>query len=146
MAGDGARVSRISSFVTMSMSFPESANGTLKTLAILKCSENYEALSVCCSPVIRELNDLINNPKLTIGETEYDIDVFFGGDMKFVQIFLGLCGATGNYACPWCLVNKQDRTDLSKNEIHYQSVDMMRTLARLSFCLYVYNKRRFYWD
>ena len=63
VAGDGTRVSRISSFVTLSMSFPESDKDvnkdTLKTLAILKCKENYEMLSVCSSSVIRELNELI---------------------------------------------------------------------------------------
>lgn len=56
IAGDGTRVSRISSFVTISMSFLEAdkslTNDKLKTLAILKCSENYEMLSVCCSPII----------------------------------------------------------------------------------------------
>ena len=131
VAGDGTRVSRISSFVTISMSFPESDNDTLKTLAILKCGENYEMLSVCSSPVIKEMNELIKNPTLTVDEKEYEIDVFFGGDMKFIQIFLGLCGATGNYACPWCLVNKQDRTDLSKHETHYESVEMLRTAEKL---------------
>ena len=113
------------------MSFPESDNDTLKTLAILKCSENYEMLSVSSSPVIKEINELIKNSTLTVDEKEYEIDIFFGGDMKFIQIFLGLCGATGNYACPWCLVNKQDRTDLSKHEAHYESVEMLRTAEKL---------------
>ena len=135
VAGDGTRVSRISSFVTLSLSFPESekclTSDQLKTLAILKCSENYEMLSVCCSPIIREINELIKSPSVTIDEKEYSIDVFFWGDMKFIQIFLGLCAATGNYACPWCLVSKSDRTDLSKHEKYYESSELRRTSEKL---------------
>ena len=49
-----------------------------------------------------------------------------------LQIFLGLCGATGKYACPWCLVHKQERTDLTKPKNYYGSKKMRRTSHTLN--------------
>lgn len=52
--------------------------------------------------------------------------------MKFVQIFLGLCGATGFYAYPWCLVYKQERTDLTKPGNLYESAEMKHKVETLN--------------
>jgi hypothetical protein len=34
--------------------------------------------------------------------------------MKFLQILLGLGGSTGDFACPWCKIHKQDRHDVTQ--------------------------------
>lgn len=135
VSGDGTKVSRISNFVTLSMSFPDEVSNSadkIKTVAILKCKENYEMLSVCCSPIIQEFNQLVKTPIINVNGKEYVLDIFFGGDMKWIQIFLGLCGATGNYACPWCHVSKVDRTDLTKEMMFYESREMKRTSLTLA--------------
>jgi hypothetical protein len=36
---------------------------------------------------------------ITVDEKNFEIDLFVGGDMKFVLILLGLDGSTGDFAC-----------------------------------------------
>lgn len=135
VSGDGAKMSRITNFVTLSVSFPDSANCTsvhsVKTLAILKCAESYDTLKIAASPTIRELNQLISAKEITVDDSTYKLDLYFGGDMKFVDIFLGLNGPTANYACPWCHVHKSERTDLTKPMDYYESEDMKRTAENM---------------
>ena len=135
VSGDGASVSRISNFVTISLTFPEEENcssvNNVRAIGIFKCKEAYDELSSCCAPIFQELNSLMNEGEITVGETKYKLDIFFGGDMKFVQLCLGLNGSTANYACPWCHVHKNDRPDLDKPLDFYNSPEMARTAENL---------------
>lgn len=54
--------------------------------------------------------------------------------MKFISLILGLCGATGVFACPWCKVSKESRGDTSKSYDFYNSEQMARTLAEINSC------------
>jgi hypothetical protein len=36
----------------------------------------------------------------------FDLDILMGGDMKFLQLVLGLGGSQYNYSCPWYRVHK----------------------------------------
>lgn len=94
ISGDGAKVSRVSNFVTLSIAFPDtqkclSANNT-KTLAIMKCEEKYEDLKVCAWPIVQEIYDLLRCNSIENDGEKYLLDIYFGGDMKFIAIFLGL--------------------------------------------------------
>ena len=63
------------------------------------------------------------------------IEMFLGGDYKFLLMVMGLSGATSTRACLWCLIHKLDRWDTSKSIEHYQSVEMKRTLAHIKSML-----------
>lgn len=136
LSGDGARVSRISNFVTISISFPDEETSLstkhIKAIAVIKCNESYEDISVCCNPIFSAFNELINNPEIIIDEKVFKLDLFFNGDMKFIQICMGLSGATSNFACPWCLIHKDVRTDTSKPSDFYESDDMKRTVQNIN--------------
>lgn len=56
------------------------------------------------------------------------MELFIGGDMKFIQLLLGLCGSTGNYACHWCIIPKSERFDTSKPWNFFHSEEQKRTL------------------
>lgn len=128
ISGDGAKVSRVSNFVTLSLSFlGENGASPLKTLAIAKCSENYDNIKVLFDPLFRELNNLNSLGKIDIDGKSYLVCSKFGGDMKFIQLCLGMNGSTATHACPWCHVHKSDRTDLSKSMSYYDSKDLKRT-------------------
>lgn len=71
-------------------------------------------------------------PQITVNDIIYNLDLFFNGDLKFVQICLGLCSATGNYACPWCIVHKDSRLDISKSKDHYNADGLRRTYKSIS--------------
>lgn len=100
-------------------------------MAILKCKERYEDLSVCCDLINQEFNELYKEKTLTIADKTYPLDLYFGGDMKFDQIFLGLNGACANYACPWCHVTKNERMNFSKPHDFYNTEKMKRTHENL---------------
>ena len=62
----------------------------------------------------------------------FPIDLYFNGDMNFIGICLGLNSACSNYACPWCIVDKHTRIDISKDMDFYESVNMARTAENLN--------------
>ena len=51
--------------------------------------------------------------------------------MKFIHTCLGLSGATANYACPWCLVHKDERANITRDLSFYESVEMRRTTEKM---------------
>lgn len=136
LAGDGAKVSRISNFLTFTLSILNQNNcisvNNIKTIAIIKCNETYENMKICCNAIFSEFNDLIQTPEISVDEKTYPLDIFFNGDMKFIQICMGLNGSTANFACPWCTVSKEERCDISKDADHYESDQLRRTLKRMT--------------
>ncbi|CAG2246451.1 unnamed protein product [Mytilus edulis] len=57
-----------------------------------------------------------------------NVEYFVSADMKFIQLLLGLCGATGEYACPWCKVNKEGRSDLTRPWDYYHNPSIGRNI------------------
>jgi hypothetical protein len=53
--------------------------------------------------------------------------------MTCLQILLGLGGSTGDFACPWCKVHKNDRHDLTKHWNFYHSSDLFRSYEEICF-------------
>lgn len=134
-SGDGAKMGRVKNFIIFSISFPESSNPLNQTtIGIINCTETYDCLKIACDPIFKELNELNSKRKITVDSVEYDLEFFLGGDMKFISLILGLCGATGVFACPWCKVSKESRGDTSKSYDFYNSEQMARTLAEINSC------------
>ncbi|VDI74504.1 Hypothetical predicted protein [Mytilus galloprovincialis] len=133
ISGDGTRVTRISNFIVLSFSIiSETAKLSADeqtVLAIVKTSESYENLSSSLHPVFSEINELYHSGSIQINENIYKIQLFFGGDMKFLQICLGIGSSTGEYACVWCKVSKFDRGDISKPWDFYLAPDMKRSIS-----------------
>ncbi|CAG2189964.1 unnamed protein product [Mytilus edulis] len=131
-SGDGTKVSRISNFVIFSIS-NMSINGSLSfqeqhTFAIVECSETYDNLKKCCKPIFDQFNSVLSKRKWHIGEKTLNVEYFVSADMKFIQLLLGLCGATGEYACPWCKVNKEGRSDLTRPWDYYHNPSIGRNI------------------
>ncbi|CAC5402564.1 unnamed protein product [Mytilus coruscus] len=103
----------------------------LSTVAIVKSDENYENLKETCKPLFDQLNNLVKNKFVKINEKSYEIEFFVGGDMKFLQILLGLGSLVGDYACPWCKVHKNDRHDISKCWNFYRTPELFRSYEEI---------------
>ena len=135
-SGDGARVSRISNFVIFSVAILTNeinlSYNQLNTLAVVKCDENYENLRDSCKPLFDQLSEISEKKQITVDEQNFEIDLFVGGDMKFLQILLGLGGSTGDFACPWCKIHKQDRHDVTKEWNCYHSAEFFRSTQEIS--------------
>lgn len=80
ISGDGSSVSRVSNFVTLSLTFPDQGNSSpvhnVRTIGLFKCKETYEDLSRCCAPVCQELNQLLKDNEIIAGEKKYKCDIF----------------------------------------------------------------------
>ncbi|XP_053374155.1 uncharacterized protein LOC123545375 [Mercenaria mercenaria] len=133
---DGARVSKVSNFVTVSFTIlTDSVSQThtdQKVLAIVNCDENHDNVKKCFGPLFDEINELSSAGVITVGEESYNIEIMVGGDMKFIQLLLGLNGSIGTYACPWCKVAKDNRGDMTFPEGYYHTLEMLRTIQEIS--------------
>ena len=129
--GDGSKVSRISSFIVLSFSIVQNethlASLDQNVFCIINCKENYEQLNAACKPVFDEMNELIAEIWLFVDGKNYPVKFLFGGDMKFIQIVLGLGSSLSTHACPWCRIHKSDRADMSKPFDFYHTGSMART-------------------
>ncbi|CAG2252094.1 unnamed protein product [Mytilus edulis] len=103
----------------------------LVVLAIVRSSEKYENLEECLSQVFSEINEMYSCKNIQVDSKLYNLAIFFGGDMKFIQICLGLVSSTGQYACHWCKVHKQDRGDVSKPWNFYHLNENVRTTSEI---------------
>ena len=78
-----------------------------------------------------EINEFYASRTINVDDKLYDLDIFFGSDMKFMQICLGLVSSTGEYACPWCKEHKKDRGDMSKLWDFYPLTENVRTINEI---------------
>jgi len=78
------------------------------------------------------LNLLSENKCITVNGQTFDLELFVGGDMKFLQLLLGLGGSTGNFACSWCKVHKDERFNVSKPWDFYHSTEMFRSVKEIN--------------
>lgn len=132
ISGDGAKITRASNFLTMSVSLlkQEGIPCSPTVLAIVSSSESYEILDKALGPLIKQVNSVIDKGKVEIDGREVAIKVLFGADMKFLQIAFGLNGSTANQSCVWCKVRKDDLWDTSKAWNHYSSTDEVKRTYR----------------
>ena len=56
------------------------------------------------------------------------LELFLGGDLKFLLMVMGMNAASPNYACLWCLLHKDEWWDTSKNLHYYNEAPNCRTL------------------
>ena len=131
--GDGARMARTSSFVPLSFSILQTGEQVMtakgnRTIAILNGKEDYNSLKQAFGNIFDEINSVITKAKVAVNGKEVQTDYFLGGDYKFILIMLGLNGATGNYACAWCTIHKDDRWKMDREFNYFNSPPLARIL------------------
>ena len=116
LTGDGTQIARGLSVVNIAFTILEegqlacSSSGN-HTIAILKVNEDYDELAAGLEDVIKEAEDL---EVLAINERVFNIQLFLGGDMKFLAIVCGLECATSEHSCIWCKCPKGQRWNMDK--------------------------------
>ena len=133
ISGDGAKVSKMCHFTTLSFTIMCSEEKHVHPLAIIKALESYEMLEISCKGVFDEINSVIESGKIrpTVNEKEVSVKIFLSADYKFLLLLMGLSGATASHACFWCIMHKNDRHDMSKPADFYNSGAMSRSLEDL---------------
>eukprot|EP00731_Ephydatia_muelleri_P003367 Em0001g3367a len=118
VSGDGAKFSRTSSFVLLSY-------------AILMPAGRYLS-GIAFAATFQEINGLLQLGSVVVSGKNYNIELIFSSDMKFMLTMLGLNAANAIYACPLCTVHRDCRWDMSKPESHY-SITKARTLDTIRY-------------
>jgi hypothetical protein len=98
---------------------------------IVNCKEDYDNLKLACKPIFQKINKLYEKGSSAVEGKHFDLDILMGGDMKFLQLVLGLGGSLCNYSCPWCRVHKNQRDDMTKPLEFYHTRGMQRTSQNL---------------
>ena len=114
LSGDGAPFYRSTSFILLSFSFPSidpissSATGKTKivnitvilrtfqytrtciigtnTVGVLEGAENYEAIKNGFSPLLAEIDTIINKGVIQVNDQLYPLNFIIGGDYKVILI------------------------------------------------------------
>ena len=137
ISGDGARMTRNSSFILLSFSLLQAGDDVMSaggnhTIAIVKGSECYNTLRESFGTVFNEINELIQDKQpITINNTSYNLEFFLGGDYKFLLLMLGMKGATSIYACLWCKIAKTERWNMKFDLEYYNKSPLQRTLQEV---------------
>jgi hypothetical protein len=77
--------------------------------SIVNCKEDYDHLKLACKPIFQKINTLYEKASTEVEGKHFDLDIFMGGDMKFLQLVLGLGGSLCNYSFPWYWVHKNHK-------------------------------------
>ncbi|XP_065175871.1 uncharacterized protein LOC135805713 isoform X2 [Sycon ciliatum] len=132
ISGDGAQFSSTSSFVLMTYCILFGATNTQASsshmsFAALKGSETYETLRDGFKDVWTEINALIKDPTVKVGDKTVRLNIVFAADYKFLLLTMGMNKASARYACVWCKVADKDRHDMTKDISFYNTGPMART-------------------
>ncbi|CAB3985615.1 Hypothetical predicted protein [Paramuricea clavata] len=103
LSGDGARMTRNSSFILLSFSLFQSQDDVMSasenhTFAIVKGSESYKTLKDSFGLIFQQINNLIQVRAITINNSKLNLEFFLEGDYKFLLLMLGMKSATSNFA------------------------------------------------
>ena len=136
ISGDGAKMSRTTNFMILSFALLQTGEKVMsskgnRTLCIVNGPEKYDTLKSSMGSVINEINSVIKNGKLEVDGKEVPIEMFLGGDYKFLLMTTGLKGATSDYACLWCKIHRLQRWDMSKDLDFYNTGELKRTLQEI---------------
>ncbi|CAB4001860.1 Hypothetical predicted protein, partial [Paramuricea clavata] len=75
------------------------------TIGIVKGQESYDLLKNSFSDIFSVVNDIIKEGKIRVDDIDVPVEIFLGGDYKFLLLFLGMKGATSDERCHSCGVS-----------------------------------------
>ncbi|XP_066923203.1 uncharacterized protein [Clytia hemisphaerica] len=116
ISGDGTRLTRKSNLVVMSYTIIEESGSFYKSsgnnaVGVGMASESYECVKECFQDLITEVNEIAKNPAIVVGGKELDVELFIGGDYKFLLMILGMKSATSDNSCIYCDITREQRQD-----------------------------------
>ena len=126
-----------SNFILMSFAPLQSSDDIMAakgnhTVAVVKGKENYHTLKKCVKDAFSDINEIVMEKKIDVDGKTVTLELFLGGDYKFILLMLDLSGATSNYACAWCKIHKAERWNMTYDLNHYNSPDLQRTLKEMN--------------
>ncbi|KAJ8019298.1 hypothetical protein HOLleu_42179 [Holothuria leucospilota] len=80
-------------------------------LAIVRVPEKQAALADALSPLITEIND---TDKVFVLDESVKVQLYLGGDLKFLNQIMGIEGFSAKHCCLWCICPSELRWDFQK--------------------------------
>ena len=93
-------------------------------LAILKVPEKYESMKSALPELISKICE---TKSVVVADTEYTLELFLGGDLKFLDQVMGIDSFGSKYSCLWCKCPSELRWDTSKKWSMTNSEEGART-------------------
>ncbi|XP_028418693.1 uncharacterized protein LOC114544180 [Dendronephthya gigantea] len=136
ISGDGAKMSRTTNFMLLSFALLQTGDRVMssksnRTICVVNGPEKYDTLKVSMRDVLNDINTVIQNGEVKVDEKEVKIEMYLGGDYKFLLMMNGLSGASSDYVCLWCKVYKLHRWEMSKDLDFYNTGSVKRTLLEI---------------
>ena len=72
---------------------------------IINCKEDYDHLK----PIFQKINTIYEKASIEVEGKHFDLDILMSGDMKCLQLVIGLGGSLCIYSCPWYRVHKNHK-------------------------------------
>ena len=88
-------MTRSSNFIFMSFALLQSLDDIMAakgnhTVAVVKGKQNYHTLEKCFQDVFSDINEIVMEKKIDVDGETVDLELFLGGDYKFILLMLGL--------------------------------------------------------
>ena len=81
------------------------------TIAILKCRESYSELFTGLSDIREEVCNLST---IVVDGHEFTVNLYLGGDWKFLAVLCGIDAANAHYSCIWCKYPSNEHHNMEK--------------------------------
>lgn len=88
-----------------------SGEGGSHLVSIAKIPEKYSVIKETLKPLIEEVQNL---KTVIVKGKSVDIVLFLGGDLKFLNIVMGIDACSCKFSCLWCKCPSTDRWDTDK--------------------------------
>jgi hypothetical protein len=69
---------------------PPNQSTSCKNFCIVNCKEDYDHLKLACKPIFQKIDTLHEKASIEVEGKHFELDILMGGDMKFLQLLLGL--------------------------------------------------------
>ena len=107
ISGYAAKMSRNTNFMTLSFCLLQTGEKVMysrgnRTTAVVNGPEKYDTLKHSFSSTIIEINTFLETCFIEVDGKEVQIEMFLGGDYKFLFMVMGLNAATSTHACLCC--------------------------------------------
>ena len=118
------------------------------TLAIVSSDEKYFTIKECFCTIYYQINNLLSQSNGNIvyetkSKKKFRLEIFLGGDMKFLLTVLVMNVANAYFACLYCNIEKKNRSDMSKPENLYWSKEIARTNQEMK--LFCSKSKSYFW-
>ena len=107
ISGYAAKMSRSTNFMTLSFCLLQTGEKVMysrgnRTTAVVNGPEKYDTLKHSFSSTINEINTVLETCFIEVDGKEVQIEMFLGGDYKFLFMVMGLNAAKPTHAFLWC--------------------------------------------